>query len=75
MNGQSQTVTLQVHVPMMTNESVIRKGEQLVMEHTPEKMAKKRKTSDWKTEVAAAAKGKAKPPARPPSSTVIPDEV
>ncbi len=36
VNGQSQTAILQVHVPLVTNESVIRKGKRLVMEHAPE---------------------------------------
>ena len=66
--GKSASQTLQVSVPMMTNEVAIKKNEQLIMEHTAKAAPKKRKEMTWKDEVAAAkAKAKTKPKSAPPA--------
>ncbi len=51
LNEKSVSLTLQVQVPMMTNEATIRKGEQLVMEHIAAAVAKKRKETTWKNKI------------------------
>ena len=66
LNEKSVSLTLQVQVPMMTNEATIRKGEQLVMEHIAAAVARKRKETSWKNEYSAAkAKAKAEPKSKP----------
>ena len=73
--GGSISVTFTVVVPIMTNAVDVKKGEELFLEETRKKEAK-RKERSWKDDVAKAANApKAKAKAKTAPSLELPTEI
>ena len=73
--GGSKSVTLTVVVPIMTNAVDVKKGEELFLESTRKKEAK-RKEGSWLDDVAKAANApKAKAKAKTAPSLELPTQI
>ena len=77
--GNSVAITFGVRVPIMTNKTSVKKGDELLLQIAA-KASGKRKAETWKDDLACATKAKAKEKARPPqapatSSLEIQDEI
>ena len=79
LRGHSVAMTTQVSVPMITNETKIAAGEELILEVAPKAYTKRRTDVSWKDDVVAAkaakTKAKAKASSKAASSTAIESEV
>ena len=79
LRGHSVAMTTQVSVPMITNETKIAAGEELILEVAPNAYTKRRTDVSWKDDVVAAkaakTKAKAKASSKAASSKAIESEV
>ena len=78
LRGHSVAMTTQVSVPMVTNETNIAAGEDLILEVAPKTYSKRRTDVSWEDDVgvkAAKTKAKSKTSSQAASSTAIESEV